>query len=671
MMMMETLGHGDSQQMDQIEILWKQDVDLGAGREVFDVALRRKELEHELFKKRENERLEQVAFEEEKARLACFEVDGETGEYVPVQRGGNPLPKLEEESALTRGVKESAIPGGEQAPLSFDECLKILEENFNFDTTPEVPALPDVTGPIAMGEPVPCVPVLAPDKVAVPPAQCQPLDLEQRWQEILSLPDFQVLDMHVVDLEPSLYAGIESQPALDVLESCPALCCDSTATAVPAQDFNSTYDAMGSNLPNAENSCPAFYSIEQVSTSHIYPPFDSGMLLPSIPSTYAPVSNAAAQASNNLADSELNELLGSTVLTSLGSVEVPIDSEANYCGMDLPESKYGIVKVTAGNSRLPLNLPPRESIPGCSDVGKIEIFRPSSSFLAFESTAALDEHDSDSGMSTGSSPHGSHDSHYHQALFRDEDDEFSDEDDLDEMESLNGERHTYSQEGDGSAFLDEAHYNSSSPGNDEKQRRNPSGKRSKLSRSDPAAMDGSVKRPVARDKSGCYPTSKGGGRMSRDERKAHSLKIPFSVADIVNLPVDDFVGLLSRHQLNDSQLALVRDIRRRGKNKVAAQNCRKRKMEGLSSLEGELDGLLGERERLKRERDQLSSGLASVRQGLEQMQRQVFESLRDDAGQPYSPSKYFLEYASNGTIFLVPRHPSHVVRPVEALRVQK
>uniref|UniRef100_S4RI79 Nuclear factor, erythroid 2-like 2a n=1 Tax=Petromyzon marinus TaxID=7757 RepID=S4RI79_PETMA len=488
--------------------------------------------------------------------------------------------------------QDSAIPGGEQAPLSFDECLKILEENFNFDTTPEVRErnCTDVSPPPQTQR------AIYAGAHAFQQCPLHPLDLEQRWQEILSLPDFQVclplwlvkvLDMHVVDLEPSLYAGIESQPALDVLESCPALCCDSTATAVPAQDFNST----------------------------------------------------------------------------LGSVEVPIDSEANYCGMDLPESKYGIVKVTAGNSRIPLNLPPRESIPGSSDVGKIEIFRPSSSFLAFESTAALDEHDSDSGMSTGSSPHGSHGSHY-QALFRDEDDEFSDEDDLDEMESVSGERHTYSQEEDGSAFLDEAHYSSSSPGNDEKQRRNPSGKKSKLSRSDPAASDGSAKRPVARDKSGCYPTSKGGGRLSRDERKAQSLKIPFSVADIVNLPVDDFVGLLSRHQLNDSQLALVRDIRRRGKNKVAAQNCRKRKMEGLSSLEGELDGLLGERERLKRERDQLSSGLASVRQGLEQMQRQVFESLRDDAGQPYSPSKYFLEYASNGTIFLVPRHPSHVVRPV-------
>ncbi|RVE55437.1 hypothetical protein OJAV_G00236330 [Oryzias javanicus] len=72
---------------------------------------------------------------------------------------------------------------------------------------------------------------------------------------------------------------------------------------------------------------------------------------------------------------------------------------------------------------------------------------------------------------------------------------------------------------------------------------------------------------------------------SRGERRAHSLKVPFSTELIVNLPVDQFNGMLSDYQLSEEQLALVKDIRRRGKNKIAAQNCRKRKHDVLRGLE--------------------------------------------------------------------------------------
>ena len=57
-------------------------------------------------------------------------------------------------------------------------------------------------------------------------------------------------------------------------------------------------------------------------------------------------------------------------------------------------------------------------------------------------------------------------------------------------------------------------------------------------------------------------------RCSRDEKRARELGIPFSIADIVNLPMDEFNDMLSRHELNEDQLNLCRDIRRRGKNKV-------------------------------------------------------------------------------------------------------
>ncbi|KAM4881414.1 transcription factor NF-E2 45 kDa subunit isoform 1-T3 [Thomomys bottae] len=142
---------------------------------------------------------------------------------------------------------------------------------------------------------------------------------------------------------------------------------------------------------------------------------------------------------------------------------------------------------------------------------------------------------------------------------------------------------------------------------------------------------------------------------SRDERRALAMKIPFPTDKIVNLPVDDFNELLARYPLTESQLALVRDIRRRGKNKVAAQNCRKRKLETIVQLERELERLGTERERLLRARGEADRTLEVMRQQLAELYRDIFQHLRDESGNSYSPEEYALQQAADGTIFLVPR----------------
>ena len=46
------------------------------------------------------------------------------------------------------------------------------------------------------------------------------------------------------------------------------------------------------------------------------------------------------------------------------------------------------------------------------------------------------------------------------------------------------------------------------------------------------------------------------------------------------MPVEEFNGYISGQvaNLGQDQIQLMKDIRRRGKNKVAAQNCRRRKV---------------------------------------------------------------------------------------------
>ncbi|XP_070766043.1 transcription factor NF-E2 45 kDa subunit [Enoplosus armatus] len=143
--------------------------------------------------------------------------------------------------------------------------------------------------------------------------------------------------------------------------------------------------------------------------------------------------------------------------------------------------------------------------------------------------------------------------------------------------------------------------------------------------------------------------------LSRDERRAVALKIPFPMDKIINLPVDDFNELLTQYTLTDNQLALVRDIRRRGKNKVAAQNCRKRKLESIIHLEKELNQLHTQREHLAQERREFQHSLGFIKCRLADLYSEVFSHLRDEDGQPYSIEEYSLQQTPDGKIYLVPQ----------------
>lgn len=56
--------------------------------------------------------------------------------------------------------------------------------------------------------------------------------------------------------------------------------------------------------------------------------------------------------------------------------------------------------------------------------------------------------------------------------------------------------------------------------------------------------------------------------LTRDEKRARSMNLPISCDDIINLPMDEFNERISKYDLTEAQLSLIRDIRRRGKNKV-------------------------------------------------------------------------------------------------------
>ncbi|XP_034990223.2 endoplasmic reticulum membrane sensor NFE2L1 isoform X4 [Zootoca vivipara] len=144
-------------------------------------------------------------------------------------------------------------------------------------------------------------------------------------------------------------------------------------------------------------------------------------------------------------------------------------------------------------------------------------------------------------------------------------------------------------------------------------------------------------------------------QMSRDEHRARAMKIPFPNEKIINLPVEEFNELLSKYQLSEAQLSLIRDIRRRGKNKMAAQNCRKRKLDTILNLERDVEDLQRDKSKLLREKVEFLRSIRQMKQKVQNLYQEVFGRLRDENGQPYSPNQYALQYASNGSVILIPR----------------
>lgn len=535
-------GDLTKEDIDLIDILWRQDIDLGAGREIFDYSHRQKEqdVDKELQDGVEQEDTWPGEGEEVLARNLL--VDGETGESFPAQFPADI-------SSLTEAVPSESEPPG-------------LQNN--------------LLSPLLTGTE-------------------SPFDLEQQWQDLMS-----IMEMQAMEVNTSTNEILYNNPPGDPLST--------NYSLAPNTPINQNVSLHQASL----GGCSQDFSLFSPEVENL-PVASSSTLLPLVPSN----------------STSLNSTFGSTNLSGLFFPPQLNGTANDTAGPELPDPLGGLLDEAMLDEISLMDLAIEEGFNSVQASQLKEEF-DSDSGLSLDSSHSPSSLSSSEGSSSSSSSSSSASSSASSSFSEEGAVGYSSDSetlDLEEVEGAVGYQPEYS-------------------------------KFCRMSYQDPSQLS-------------CLPYLEHVGhnhtynmapsaldsdkQMSRDEHRARAMKIPFTNDKIINLPVEEFNELLSKYQLSEAQLSLIRDIRRRGKNKMAAQNCRKRKLDTILNLKRDVEDLQRDKARLLREKVEFLRSLRQMKQKVQSLYQEVFGRLRDENGRPYSPSQYALQYAGDGSVLLIPR----------------
>jgi len=122
-------------------------------------------------------------------------------------------------------------------------------------------------------------------------------------------------------------------------------------------------------------------------------------------------------------------------------------------------------------------------------------------------------------------------------------------------------------------------------------------------------------------------------RLGKDEKRAREAGIMLDIKEIIALPMDEFNDMIGKQGYSEEQLNMCRDIRKRGKNKMAAQNCRKRKLGQIDELAERLQAARRTQDLIRQEHSKLLSEYSSEEQKLRELSERVLHFERKDPNQ--------------------------------------
>ncbi|VDH89999.1 nuclear factor erythroid 2-related factor 1/3 [Mytilus galloprovincialis] len=646
--------------LDLIEVLWRQDIDLGIGKEVFDINLRKElerereiEIQKEQIKKKEEELLrikleEQRRQQEQQWRSENFTRDGETGEWVPVG-GRNRIPPPPQTSQQLQQVPqqqnvqngqyqnympyENTMPVMNEMPQSSGEymmpthvepqyqSLRIPHENVDQQQTQQqnmTNFIPQTnynqTNPYNQGE-----------------------SFEERWQDIVSMLNLSQNNsgnmfngmpqsMHaMMGHNASMYNQSDmSSPLMQLIQSVPAAGRDNQSSAMLQ---NITMPTAGDNQS----------SVLLQNASMPVPPMNNSMN----PSYNAFDNSGTCQQNGNFTPS--NPDCGMTSQRDFETGDLLFLNDSSP--MNQTESLKEVEEL----------LPDIINTENLTDYNITEMALND----GLRSMHMLDEESSESGVSMGSSGSPVHDN-------------FSDS----VMSPFDGAGGATG----GQDYGESPNYKGPNFNNNNNNNKNYNGYNNSDSQSNCSSVSNDTDYQIDMTRSKhihhnhSYPVQPGQepkeykkytfnndkpkqkGPHCRDKKRIAELNIPLTLDQVIESPVEEFNEILQMHKFSDQQLQLIRDIRRRGKNKVAAQNCRKRKMDVIVDLEDNMSSLRERRDRLLEERHMIDKQAREMKDKFGVLYREIFQSLRDENGRPYDPQFYSLQQSSDGNVFLVPRN---------------
>ncbi|XP_048869596.1 endoplasmic reticulum membrane sensor NFE2L1b isoform X1 [Brienomyrus brachyistius] len=605
--------------IDLIDILWRQDIDLGAGREVFDYSSRQKESEVD---KRPQEENEEGVEREESWRNGLnlqggqtrIRVDGETGESIP----------------------EELLSLGAQTSLSLQECLRLLEATFPFGEEPEFTdsGTPELRGSSHEG-PSTSQSLLPPQLPQAEPS----LDLEQQWQDIMAIMELQDMEVNTTADNPFLNnntnggsndSGIESSSLVTFGLSNPTLINQNVSlhqASLPScsQEFPNFFGPELDSPTTLEASGPhqpALLSLSSSNSSNINSTFGAtnltGLFLP-------PLLNGTSNITcTPVLQDPLNSLLEEAMLDEISLLDLAMEEGFSQAqAFQLEDELDSDSGLSLDSSHSPAS--PSSSETSCSSSSSSSSSTTSATFS--EEGAVGYTTDSEATLELEEGAVGGYQPEYSK-FCRMSYQDLSQFQNLPHLENIS-HNHTYNLP------------LSSSSDPEHQQPLNTVGKKTSRDKQQQAKLQS--------------PQDFLDKQSSRDERRARAMKIPFSNDKIINLPVEEFNELLAKHHLSEAQLALIRDIRRRGKNKMAAQNCRKRKLDTILNLEQGVDDLRRTKAKLLKEKMEFVRSIRQMKQKVQSLYQEVFTQLRDEDGRPYPASQYSLQYGPDGSILVMPR----------------